>query len=189
MTLRFHHGKSLADLLTVGRALLGFCLAGLGWVRGAEALPTAVLTVILSWLTDLLDGPLARHAPDPRTTWIGEHDAEADLSVSLGVAAYLVLSGYLPAWMGGALVLMILGLWILHSHQLAWPFYALPYVVLGVTAFREAPLFGWLAVGYLLATLAVRWRRLKGEYLPQFFQAVGSLRGRDGSRASNSNGG
>ena len=189
MPLRLQHTKFLADLLTVSRAFLGVCLAGLGLVWGVEALPTAILTVILSWLTDLLDGPLARHDPDPRLTWIGEHDAEADLSVSLGVAAYLVLSGYLPAWMGGAVVLITLGLWVLHSHQLAWPFYALPYVILGVLAFQEAPPFGWLAVGYLLVTLAVRWRRLKGEFLPEFFQAVGSLLGRNGSHAPNSHGG
>lgn len=184
MSLRLGHTKPMADLLTVSRAFLGLCLAGLGLVHGAEALPTAVLTVILSWLTDLLDGPLARHDPDPRITWVGEHDAEADLAVSLGVAVYLVLSGHMVAWLGAVLVLLILGLWVLHSHQLAWPFYALPYVLLGGVAFREAPLFGWLAVGYLLVTLAVRWRRLRDEFLPDFFRAVGSLYGENGQRTA-----
>ena len=174
---KFRHTRSLADTLTVSRALLGLCLAGLGLVRGGTALPTAVLVVILSWLTDLLDGPLARRDPSPESTWIGSHDAEADLAVSLGVASYLVLSDYLAAWLGATLVLITVGLWILHSHQLAWPFYALPYVVLGVIAFQEIPPFGWLAAGYLLATAAVRWRRLRDEFLPEFFQAAASLRG------------
>lgn len=176
MSTKFKHTKPLADLLTAGRALLGLCLAGLGMVQGAKALPTALLTVILSWLTDLLDGPLARRDPDLQTTWIGEHDPEADLAVSLGVAAYLVLSGYLPAWLGTVLVLVTLGLWIFHSYQLAWPFYAVPYLILGIRAFQYAPFFGWLAAGYLLLTLITRWPRLRHEYLPQFFQAVGTLR-------------
>jgi len=173
----FRHTKPLADLLTLSRALLALCIAGLGLVEGRETVSAAMMGVIVSWLTDLLDGPLARHDPDPETTWIGEHDAEADLSTSLGVTAYLVLSGHLPGWLGGLLVLVILGLWVLHSHQLAWPFYAAPYVLLVFVAFQETPLFGWLAVLYLLITLALRWSRLWGEFLPQFFQAVRSLRG------------
>ncbi|MBC8446039.1 MAG: hypothetical protein H8D74_02445 [Chloroflexi bacterium] len=172
----FRHTKPLADLLTVSRALLAVCLAGLGMARGAEALPTVVVTVIISWLTDVLDGPLARHDPDRRITWVGEHDAEVDLTTSLGVVAYLVLSGYLTGWLGAALVLAMLGLWVFHSHQLAWPFYALPYAILILVAFQDAPLFGWLAVGYLLATLVVCWHRFWQQCLPEFFGAVDSLR-------------
>ncbi|MGD1996102.1 MAG: hypothetical protein PVH62_04935 [Anaerolineae bacterium] len=181
----FRHTKPLADLLTVGRALLGLCIAGLGGLRGgAEDLPLAVGAVIVSWLTDLLDGPLARRDPDLHTNWIGEHDAEADLTVSLGVAAYLVLSGYMVAWLGALVVLVVLALWIFHSHQLAWPFYALPYLILVIVAFRDAPLFAWLAVGYLAVTLVVHWERLWHESLPEFFQAVNSLYGGQRREAS-----
>lgn len=176
------HTRFLADLLTVSRALLAICLAGLGMTHGAEGLPTAIITVIVSWLTDVLDGPLARSDPDHQATWVGEHDAEADLAISLGVAAFLVLSGYLAGWLGALLVLAVLGLWMWHSHQLAWPFYALPYVILILTALRDAPLFGWLAVSYLAATLVVRWPRLLCQYLPEFFQAIGSLRGENKPR-------
>jgi len=189
MDPKFEHTKPLADLLTVSRGVLAICLAGLGGIYGAKALPTAVLVVIISWLTDLLDGPLARRDPDLQISWVGEHDAEADLAVSLGVAAYLVLSGYLVAWLGAVMVLTILGLWVLHSHQLAWPFYALPYVILLVVSFQDAPFLGWVAVGYLLATLAARWSRLQSEFLPEFFQAVGSLFRRAGHRISDAGNG
>ena len=171
------HTKPLADTLTIARAILGLCIAGLGLSQGRSALPTVVTAVIIAWLSDLLDGPLARRDEAWHTTWVGEHDAEADLAVSLGIAVYLVLSGYVPAWVGGGLVLAILLFWCLHSHQLAWPFYALPYVILLWAAFQEAPAFGWLAVAYLGMTLVLRWRRLMNEFLPQFFGAVGSLRG------------
>lgn len=176
----FTHTKPLADLLTLSRALLALCIAGLGLVDGQNTAGMAVVGTIVSWLTDLLDGPLARRDPDPQTTWIGEHDAEADLSTSLGITAYLVLKGHMPGWLGGLLVLVILGLWVFHSHQLAWPFYAVPYVLLVVIAFQEAPLFGWLAVGYLLVTLLVRRQRLWEEFLPAFFLALRSLRREEG---------
>lgn len=179
------HTKLLADLLTLSRPLLAVCLVGLGMARGAEALPTAVLAVIVSWLTDLLDGPLARRDPDHRSTWVGEHDAEADLTVSLGVAAYLVLSGYLAGWLGAALVLTILALWVLHSHQLSWPFYALPYVILILTALRGVPLLGLLAVGYLLGTLVVNWSRFWQQHLAEFFGAIESLHGGNEQHATN----
>ena len=186
----FRHTKPLADLLTLSRALLALCIAGLALAGSRDTVAAAMVGVIVSWLTDLLDGPLARRDPDPETTWIGEHDAEADLSTSLGVTAYLVLSGHLPGWLGGLLVLVTLGLWVLHSHQLAWPFYAVPYVLLVFIALQEAPLFGWLAVGYLLITLMIRRRRLGDEFLPAFFEALRSLSGREGrpaDRAVNGN--
>jgi phosphatidylglycerophosphate synthase len=185
----FTHTKPLADFLTVSRALLGICLAWLGMARGVEALPTAVLVVIISWLTDVLDGPLARYDPEHRVTWLGEHDAEADLAISLGVTAYLVLSAYLAGWMGAVLVLTILGLWVLHSHQLAWPFYALPYVILILLALQDAPLFGWLALGYLLATPVVCWPRFWQQYLPEFFQAIDSLHRGNGQHTPNAHNG
>jgi len=185
----FRHTKPLADLLTVSRALLAVCLAGLGMARGAEALPTVVLTVIISWLTDVLDGPLARRDPDRRITWVGERDAEVDLTTSLGVVAYLVLSGYLAGWLGAVLVLAMLGLWVFHSHQLAWPAYALPYAILILVAFQDAPLFGWLAVGYLLATLVVCWSRFWQQYLPEFFQAIDNLHMGNGQHTSNAHNG
>ena len=177
----FQHTRPLADLLTVSRVIMGFGLAGLGMILGPDALPLAVLTVLLCWFTDFVDGPLARHDPNNQITWVGSHDAEADLTTSVGVTAYLVFSDYLSGWVGSAIVLALLGTWVLHSHQLAWPIYALPFVIFGSVAFHEAAFFGWLSIGYLLIVLAVRWPRLRQEFLPEFFQAVGSFLGK-GSR-------
>jgi len=169
--------KPIADALTQARVVLGFCIAILGFWRGREGLPQVILAVIVSWLTDLLDGPLARRDPDREQTWIGEHDAEADLSTSVGVTLYLMASRYLAAWLGIAILLITLGLWFLHSYQLAWPFYATPYVILTTIALRAATLLGWVLIAYVAGVLALRWQRLKNEFLPQFFDAVKDLRG------------
>lgn len=175
MRLTFLHTKPLADLLTASRLLLAILLALLGLRRVSSSLQLAILLVLLSWLTDLLDGYLARRDPNPKTTWIGNHDAEFDLTTSFGVAAYLVFSGYLAAWLGLVEVIFTLLLWFLYSHQLAWPLYAMPYVFLLVTAFRDTPVFAWVMVGYLLVTFVIQLPRLAHEHLPGFFQALESL--------------
>ena len=170
------HTKAIADILTQARVALSVYIACLGIWRGREALPHTVVAVITSWITDLLDGPLARRDPDRRQTWVGEHDAEADLATSVGLSVYLVFSGYVAAWLGIGLLLLTLGLWVTHSYQLAWPFYALPYAMLTMIAFRTIPLLGWALLLYLMGVLLLRWRRLKDQYLPEFFDALRAWR-------------
>ncbi|TET54762.1 MAG: hypothetical protein E3J64_01395 [Anaerolineales bacterium] len=87
--------KQPANTLTCVRVLLTVCLAWRGALRSA------------------------------RRTWVGEHDADADLSASLGVLSYLVFSGYVPT-IALLLGLLIVALWVLASYQLGWPLYADP---------------------------------------------------------------
>jgi len=169
------YSKPIADLLTKLRVVLGLYVAWLGISRGPGDLSKVVWAVIVSWITDILDGPLARRDPRGRQTWIGEHDAEADLTTSIGLSIYLIFERHMAAWLGVIVLMIMLGLWALHSYQLAWPFYALPYVVLVVVASKAEPLLGWALLLYLAGVLLVRWRRLKTRYLPEFFDAVRAL--------------
>ena len=170
--------KTIADALTQARGALGLCIAIVGFWRGREALPQVVLAVVVCWLTDLLDGPLARRDPEAAQTWIGEHDAEADLSTSVGVTIYLMGSRHLAAWLGVAILLATLGLWFLHSPELAWAFYATPYAVLTLIALRIVTLLGLLVLAYLASVAILRWQRLTGEFIPGFFDAVRDLHAR-----------
>lgn len=172
-------GKFFADLLTLSRVFLSLGLAILGITLGAEGLPLAILIVIICWITDLLDGPLARRDPDTPSSWIGEHEDIADMAISLGVTAYLVFSGFLVPWVGIVLAVLLVGLWVFYSHQLAWPIYAIPYVILAIVAYREAPLFFWVVIGYLLILLISRWPRMKREHLPELIEAINRLLGRE----------
>jgi phosphatidylglycerophosphate synthase len=166
--------KQLADVLTCCRPVLAVCIAWLGVAAGQEALPSVVLITITTWVSDVFDGYLARRDPTAPHTWIGEHDAEADLSVSLGVLAYLVLSGYLPA-VSILLGVVTVAIWALASHQLAWPLYAMPYLALIWVAFGAAPALSWIALGYLAVVTSITWPRLPQQYLPQFFRAAARL--------------
>ncbi|OGO04204.1 MAG: hypothetical protein A2Y73_03550, partial [Chloroflexi bacterium RBG_13_56_8] len=169
------HAKLIADLLTQARMILGLAIAGLGALRGRDALPQVVVAVIVSWITDFLDGPLARSAPDQPQTWTGKHDAEAELATSCGLGLYLVFSRYVAAWIGLGVLLLTLVLWFFHSRAFGWPFYAVPYTLLIATALRLVPLLGWALIAYLLVALVLRYQRVKEEYLPEFFDAVRNL--------------
>ena len=169
------YSKPVADLLTKLRVVLAVYIAWLGISRGPGSLAKVVAAVIVSWITDILDGPLARRDPRGKQTWIGEHDAEADLTTSIGLSVYLIFDGHMAAWLGIMVLIVMLSLWVLHSYQLAWPFYAMPYVVLVVVASKAEPLLGWALLLYLTGVLVVHWRRLKTRYLPEFFDAVRAL--------------
>jgi hypothetical protein len=62
---------------------------------------------------------------------------------------------------------------------LAWPIYAIPYVLLAIVAYREAPLFFWVVAGYLLVLLVLRWPRMRREHLPELLEAANNMLGRD----------
>jgi cardiolipin synthase len=168
--------KTLADVLTTVR----FCLAGvILWlgVRGsAEALPAAVVVLILAWLTDMLDGPLARRDPSGRRTWIGDRDLETDISVSLAVLIYLALAGYLrpKAAIGYAIVCAVL-LWHFRSPHLAWIIQAPPYAGVLYVALRYAPRYGLAAVGYVLLVVVATWPRFPQAVVPQFLAGMRNL--------------
>ena len=169
--------KVLADLLTAVR----FCLAGfilwLGVKGGAEALPVAVGALILAWLTDVLDGPLARRDPSGRHTWIGDLDLQVDMSVGLAVLAYLTLAGYLTlkAALGYVVVCVVL-LWYFRSPHLGWTIQAPPYAGMVYAALRDAPRYGLMIVGYLVLVVVVTWPRFPQRVVPQFFEGMRNLR-------------
>ena len=170
------HGKKIADLLTLARGLLGIGIAILGLVGGKDALPLVVVMIVLAWLTDLLDGVFARLDPDPAPGRLAQHDAKADMAVGLGVMAYLALSAYVPLWLGALVIILALVVRIWHSRGLAFPFFAISYVFLGVVIWQQQPnLFAIVGI-YLLIAFLLRWRRLRDEYLPEFFAALSSFR-------------
>ncbi|UCC61700.1 MAG: CDP-alcohol phosphatidyltransferase family protein [Anaerolineae bacterium] len=168
--------KTLADLLTAVR----FCLAGfilwLGVKGGAEALPAVVVTLILCWLTDLLDGPLARRDPSKRRTWIGDRDLEVDMSVGLAVLAYLTLAGYLALKAAiGYVVVCAAMLWYFWSPQLGWAVQAPPYAGMIYTALRNAPRYGLMLVAYVALLIVATWPRFPRVMVPQFLEGMRNL--------------
>ena len=171
--------KALADTLTSVRFLLAFYLIWLGWQKGPQAVGSAALTLLIAWVTDVLDGPLARRDPRGIRTWIGDRDLEADLMVALGVWIYLTLAGFLSLWLAGLYLLVTaVALWRLGSDQLAWGLQALPYGAMIWTSWREAPAYGLLLVAWLGLVLVATWPRFPRQTVPEFLNGVRDLRRR-----------
>ena len=171
--------KTLADALTSMRFLLGPYLVWLGLCSGPEGVATAALTLLTAWVTDVLDGPLARRDARGLHTWIGDHDLEADLTVALGIWFYLALAGFIPFWLAvayglaGAAALRHFG-----SAHLAWGLQALPYGAMIWTARRIAPAYGLLLVAWIGLVLVVTWPRFPHRILPEFLNGMQNLSGR-----------
>ena len=168
--------KTVADLLTALRFGLAWLILWLGISAGAEALPAAMTVLVLAWITDLLDGPLARRDPSGRTTWIGDRDLETDISVSIGVLAYLTLAHYVApstAILYGLLCAALLSKF--RSRQLGMVVQAPPYAGIIYVALRDAQNYGLLAVGYVLLVVAATWPRFPQVVVPQFLEGIRDL--------------
>jgi phosphatidylglycerophosphate synthase len=168
--------KTLADTLTSVRFLLAFYLVWLGWQKGPQAIGSAALTLLVAWITDVLDGPLARRDPRGIRTWIGDRDLEADMAVALGVWIYLMLAGFLSPWLAGIyLMVTAVALWRLGTAHLAWGVQALPYGAMIWTSWRTAPVFGLLLVAWLGLVVVATWPRFPRETVPEFLNGVRAL--------------
>jgi hypothetical protein len=170
--------RLVADSLIVLRVLLSLSMIWLG-LRGKAALSAVALVTTLAWLTDLIDGPFARRSPDHKPkSWLGRHDSIADLSVALGVTAYLTLSGYMATWLGLGLILAAIALRSAHSYNLPWLVIPIPYATLLVLALRFEPFWGYLMAGYLLFLLLFGHRRIREQYYIEFRADMRSFLGR-----------
>ena len=168
--------KAVADTLTGARFLLGLYVVWLGMSNGAEALPAAALTLLVAWISDVLDGPLARRDSRQRHTWIGDHDLEADLAVALGVWVYLALAGFVSAHLaliyGVAAAAM---LWHYGSAPLAWGLQALPYAAMIWVSVQRVPPYGLLLLTFTGLVVVLTWPRFPQRVLPEFLSGIRDL--------------
>lgn len=173
--------KTIADTLTGGRFLLALAIFWLGLKVGQPALPTVTLVLVLGWVSDLLDGALARRAPNRRRTWLGDNDLGVDVCVAVGLLCYLTFSNYVSPAIALSYVLITGALiWRFRSRALAMAAQAPVYAILLYLALRDARPYGALAVGYILLVTIVTWPRFPETVVPEFLQGMRELDSRDG---------
>ncbi len=165
--------KRLADLLTGSRVLFALIFAWLGLTGARESLALAGFIILASWITDLLDGPLARQSR-AEPTWIGDHDLEVDATVSVGVLVYLVGVGFLePAYALAYALLCVLIFW-------RWGWRRDPVMLLQapiylwfiLIAVRNVPQIGWWLAAYPVVAIVVTWPRFPREIVPNFIAGM-----------------
>jgi hypothetical protein len=166
--------KQVADLITFSRGLMALILAGLGLLVGKEALPVAAWLMIADWCGDMVDGPIARRSRIQYHTWIGDHDLQVDMTVSVGLLIYLLGAGYVGWWVG---VIYLLGwaLFFLKFGVIPAPgmlFQAPIYFWFILITLRDATGLGVLIIALILAAVILTWPKFPQVVVPGFLQGM-----------------
>jgi len=169
--------KRVADLITTLRGLLAVILAWLGRTRGRTGLSWAVWLLILSWTSDSLDGNLARRSRHRYATWIGDHDLEIDVAVSVGLLLFMIGAGLVDPLLAGFYVLA----WLFIFWHWGW-LRSLGMLVQAPIygwfiwrALHDAPAAGWWLVGWIAVALIVTWPRFPNEIVPGFLNGMRAM--------------
>jgi phosphatidylglycerophosphate synthase len=166
--------KQVADLITFSRGLMAFILAGLGLLVGKDALPMAAWVMIADWCGDMVDGPIARRSRIHYHTWIGDHDLQIDMTVSVGLLIYLLGAGYVSWWVG---VIYLLGwaLFFLRFGVIPAPgmlFQAPIYFWFILTTLRYATGLGALIIVLILTAVILTWPKFPQVVVPGFLEGM-----------------
>jgi phosphatidylserine synthase len=160
-----------ADGLTASRALLGVALAFL--VARGRFEPAAV-ALSVAWVTDFLDGRVARAASG--STRLGEWDMPADTAVGVGVLVGLGAGGYLPAPIVVAVLLVFGGGFVLlRNDALGMALQAVSYGAFLWHAWTKGAPTRWVPLVTTGAIAILDRRRFTGVVLPQFFAGAGDV--------------
>jgi phosphatidylglycerophosphate synthase len=166
--------KQVADLITFSRAMMALLLACLGFAYGTVAFPLVVWIMFADWLGDMFDGTIARRSRLNYHTWIGDHDLEVDMFVSLGLLVYLMAAGFVPWWVGGFYLacwgVIFLKLGILHSPGML--FQAPIYAWFLWTALKQTPGLGMLLILFFLAAIILTWPKFPKMVVPGFLSGM-----------------
>jgi phosphatidylglycerophosphate synthase len=157
-TLRF-----IADLLTLTRLAIAITIVCLGLLLGPEALRAAIILVFVGWLTDTLDGPLARRSGTSQTR-VSRVDVPADNALIFSFFLFLVITGLYPvlpalALAAGAGLIVLLRPTYSAVQMVSAPFFALPIVL----SFCAGWLVGVIYVVFITVMFISRWDRLTAD--------------------------
>jgi len=173
--------KQVADLITIARGLLLVVFPWLGITQGRASLPWAAVLLAADWTGDVLDGALAKRSGIQKQTWVGAHDLEIDMAVSLGLLIYLIITGTLN--LPVALIYLLLwGAFFLRAglpRSLGMLFQAPIYGWFLYVALRDATSMGLLLSAWVIAAVVVTWPRFPQEVIPGFLGGMRDFFGQD----------
>ena len=162
--------KLIADMLTVSRFVIALLLILLGWSQGPVGWRIVTALLIYSWLSDVLDGILARRSRLANSTWIGDHDLYFDMLVALGLLVFL--TGVSSINLSISIIYVLL--WILIFSRFGFLsalgklFQAPIYGWFIIATFQIDPALGGLLVLFLILIVVVTWPRFPNDTVPSF---------------------
>ena len=95
---RFTKRELIPDILTVSRLFFGIVIGLMGPYLGKEGIRVVIFLLLTGWITDVLDGKIARDN-NKRKTWIGENEIRFDSFMLVGLIVYLGYSRFIPVWL------------------------------------------------------------------------------------------
>jgi cardiolipin synthase len=165
--------NTIADSLTLVRGILVINILYEGIFKGVDSLPQIILLTIACWLTDVLDGMLARKSTRP--TRLGELDLVMDLGLALSLAVCLAVWDIVPA------VIVIAAILVVVVSELIFHFTALRKLAMGITyagllfaSWQTRPAWIWVVLGGLAFLLFIAPKR----FMEQAVQFLGEVRSR-----------
>lgn len=88
----------IPDILTVSRLFFGIVIGLMGPYLGKEGIRVVIFLLLTGWITDVLDGKIAR-GNNKRKTWVGENEIRFDSFMLIGLIVYLGYSRFIPVWL------------------------------------------------------------------------------------------
>ena len=151
----------IPDILTWSRVGIGVLFIVLAFVVRRFSFPLLVWLTCLGWLTDAMDGFLARILRGGTLSWVGERDHIVDGFFALCLLMCLLTSGSISGPFG--VVFGIVGFFslLLRSRVLNMTFITGVYLALILLAFHRSVALGCLMIGFALVVLALEWNRFK----------------------------
>jgi hypothetical protein len=160
-----------ADGLTASR------IAVVLWLLVRPSPKVAVALVVWAWLSDAVDGPLARSTGSPGR--LAEFDHRVDALVGFGMTWYLGDVGFLPTVSSRLLAVLLLGVWAatgIFAAQML--FQTAAYGAFLWWAFATSVAGRWWLPWVALLILVAEWARFVTEFVPDFLRGIRKLVGR-----------
>ena len=166
----------VADVLTASRVVLALVI---GVAVSNDSYGVAILVLMIAWLTDTLDGMIARASSG--ATRLGDWDFRVDVTLGIAILVGLAASGRAPVWLVVAVIGLLAG-WTAISGNPA------PAMLMMAVAYGwflpilivEKPSFWWMPFVTIPVLLVLDWRRFFTIILPAFFKGMARL-GDDGT--------
>lgn len=173
--------KRVADFITSMRVLIAVCLVWLGFSEGASGLTKAVWLMIADWAGDVVDGRIARRSRIQYHTWIGDHDLEVDMIVSVGLLVYMLLARLVNVWwVIGYVILWALYFWKQGGipHSLGMLFQAPIYGWFIWISLQNNPRPGMAIIIFVACVLIITWPYFPRVVVPGFLKGLSEEKGK-----------
>ncbi|UCD37455.1 MAG: CDP-alcohol phosphatidyltransferase family protein [Fidelibacterota bacterium] len=176
--------KLIADILTFIRFFIALSIIFVSLTRGQDGLHTALLLLLLGWMTDTVDGQLARRDPGAKHTWIGDNDIIVDVLLALSILIFFSLSAMIPFWLTVFyLVYLILAVFVFTGWTLYAAFIGFSYGTCLLMSYLHSPRFFVVFLLYIAFMLLTTWSHC-WENIQSFFTGIKAIDLRESSKKS-----